>query len=191
MLGVTLTTALMQGSVVQSEVSDTNVAMGLAGGVMAMGCLNFLFFTIAAILFSVWLFAVADNTNKWAQLRWPPGMLVGFWYIPCANLVFPYLGLRDLEKHNVQSGERAGPQIGIWYAAYIGQTLVYLASQVYQLSILVGGGLEHTDTRNLVVTAITMIAFAFSAGCFAWMIHYLEGLHQARLAATVNPQVFE
>ena len=57
----------------------------------------------------VWLVWQHHATaNLWSRglpgLRFTPGWVVGWWFVPFANLVLPYLAMRELDRRSTRSG---------------------------------------------------------------------------------------
>ncbi len=78
------------------------------------------------VLWLVWQHRAQSNLRALgaANLRFSPGWAVGWWFVPFANVVFPYLTLRELLKASdpiagaVDWGARRTPALlGFWWAA--------------------------------------------------------------------------
>jgi hypothetical protein len=79
----------------------------------------------------VWLFWQHHATeNLWARgyagLRIRPGWAVGWWFIPIANLFMPCIAMLELDRRSTPDGvvRRAGPTVGLWWAAWLATSLV-------------------------------------------------------------------
>lgn len=79
----------------------------------------------------VWLVWQHHATaNLWSRglpgLRFTPGWAVGWWFVPFANLVMPYLAMRELDRRSTRSGQprSAGAALPWWWAAWLAQSLL-------------------------------------------------------------------
>jgi len=79
----------------------------------------------------VWLFWQHHATeNLWARgyagLRIRPGWAVGWWFIPIASLFMPCVAMLELDRRSTPDGvpRRAGPTVGLWWAAWLATSLV-------------------------------------------------------------------
>lgn len=78
----------------------------------------------------VWLIWQHHATaNLWARgfpgLSTTPGWAVGWWFVPFANLVLPFLSMRELDRRSTGDGRegRSGAELGWWWAAFLLATL--------------------------------------------------------------------
>ncbi len=78
----------------------------------------------------VWLIWQHHATaNLWARgfpgLSTSPGWAVGWWFVPFANLVLPFLSVRELDRRSTGDGRDrgSGAALGWWWAAYLLATL--------------------------------------------------------------------
>jgi hypothetical protein len=82
------------------------------------------------------------TANLWARgfpgLKITPGWAVGWWFIPFANFVMPYLAVRELDRRSSADGaeRRDHGVVGWWWAAYllatVGLAVAYIAVFVSQ-----------------------------------------------------------
>lgn len=92
------------------------------------GLIYFVVYIIAVVFFLMWLNRAVKNLEPLGidEYKYSSGMAVGWWFIPFANLVLPFLVVRDLWKASVPGFTgtdwkdlSAGPMLGIWWAAWI------------------------------------------------------------------------
>ncbi|HXF57452.1 MAG TPA: DUF4328 domain-containing protein [Actinomycetota bacterium] len=88
------------------------------------------------------------HANLWALgvpgLRFSPGWAVGWWFVPLANLVMPYLAVRELRRASTARspraptedapwpsprgpGPRGFPLVPLWWGAWVGSNALALA----------------------------------------------------------------
>lgn len=108
---------------------------------VALGALTFPVFIGRIVAQLAWLSRSVDNS--WYLLggtpKWSPGWSIGWWFIPGANLVLPFLVVRDLNRRMAKgvgrplfgllltwwlSGFVLGMTIYIWYMAVFFQALI-------------------------------------------------------------------
>jgi hypothetical protein len=82
----------------------------------------------AGIVWLVWQHRAQSNLRALgaAGLKYTPGWAVGWWFIPFANVVLPFLTMRELWKaSDPQSGStewlarRTTPMLGLWWAGWL------------------------------------------------------------------------
>ncbi|MET0421530.1 MAG: DUF4328 domain-containing protein, partial [Acidimicrobiia bacterium] len=84
---------------------------------------------IAAVLFVIWQWRVAENALVLARLhpRFEPGWAIGAWFIPAANCVLPILMLQDLWRASSPTtspgtdwrDRRGSALLGWWWAVLL------------------------------------------------------------------------
>ena len=83
----------------------------------------------------VWTFRATRNAQLLGlRTTFSPGLAVGGWLIPLANLVMPYLAVRDL----FPEGHRGRRDAGIWWGVEI--TGVVLGIAAFAVALAVGSG---------------------------------------------------
>jgi hypothetical protein len=81
----------------------------------------------AMITWLIWQHHV--TANLWARrlpgLKTSPGWAVGWWFIPFANLVMPYLVMREVDRRSSEVGAVRSDRwvVGWWWVAYLLSTL--------------------------------------------------------------------
>jgi hypothetical protein len=107
-------------------VDHTPFGAGTRDVAIALHVFIFLAFFPAAIAWLLWQFRVHSNLRPLgaSDLKYSPGWAVAWWFIPIANIVLPYLTMRELWKASdpdAGSSEwRARPTtwvLGLWWAA--------------------------------------------------------------------------
>ena len=72
------------------------------------------------VLIIIFLFRAVKNTELWNTVRerWTPGWAIGGWFIPIANLVIPFLVVRETWHRSnpaaVSGGDRRASTVLIW-----------------------------------------------------------------------------
>lgn len=90
----------------------------------------------AIIVYWVWLHRVTAGVRR-AQgtSALTPGMAVGGWFIPFANIYFPYAGLADVWARVVRSSKAI---VVVWWLAYLAMTALRITFSSMPTSALVG-----------------------------------------------------
>ena len=119
-------------SVSEGEASDDRLA-----AISALGALVAL---PTIVLWLMWQFRAHTNLKALgaADLRYKPGWVVGWWFIPFANFVVPYRTMRELYKaSDPDSGSvewqarQSPPTLLLWWFAWLGRiVLVLIAASV-------------------------------------------------------------
>lgn len=90
--------------------------------------LYFIAIIVAAVFFLMWLNRAVKNLEPLGvrEYKYTSGWAVGWWFIPFANLVMPFMVVRDLWKASVPGltgtdwkDLSAGPLMGFWWATWI------------------------------------------------------------------------
>jgi hypothetical protein len=120
---------------------------------------------VSAVLYLVWIYRA--SANLWVlpgrRDRMRPGWAVGGYFIPLANLVMPYLGMR-----NLTAPIRGGA--GLWWAG-----------------LLIGEGLSRLGDR-VGERAVTAVGVKWAVGLLlaGWVLQSLAGLLLFRMIAEVS-----
>ena len=154
---------------------------GLTGPIRALDSENTAFawwgfalfmFVPTAVAWLLWQYRAHANLRGIgvANLRFSPGWAVGWWFIPFANLVMPYLTVRELWKaSDVNTGAidwkaRGGAAIvAMWWTARLGTQALFQIGGV--LSRDAPGALSTTRTSSALLMAgdIVLVAWAILA----------------------------
>jgi len=117
----------------------------------------------AAIVVPMWMHRAYRNLPALGEqaMRWSPAWALGGWFVPFANLVIPYLCLREL--WNGFGDERPLPQLH--WAAWIG---------IYVLSLLSGfvprtGARQRADVFGI-LTDVAVILAGFLLTTMIWRV---------------------
>ena len=117
------------------NVSTSQIVFGAIQG--AFGCMSLLVMIGAIIAYAMWQYRASQNANTAVTpTRHSPGMGVGWWFIPIANLAMAGLVLRDLWRasHARQDEGQGGFNpatpawlcwVGIWVLAFGGGALSF------------------------------------------------------------------
>ena len=139
---------------------------------IAISGLRSLGFLVTAVSFLMWMHRVYRNLRALGNriLGFSPGSAVGWWFVPFANLVQPYLAMKEIWRgsdpqsfggtHNQQKASSA--VVGWWWAFHLTMGFV-----LYLATILAKGS---TDLRPS-LDAVSMSTWTFLIGnvlgCFA------------------------
>ncbi len=115
-----------------------------------------------AITWLVWQHRAQANlyARRVPGLRYTPGWSVGWWFIPLANVVVPYLSMRELLRHaGAPAGSRSdggGGQLGAWWLTYLGSAVLGLAGALPICGALLRSiRIEATDPGSLSPITVT------------------------------------
>jgi uncharacterized protein DUF4328/zinc ribbon protein len=108
--------------------------------VMAIYVTLFVVLLACVIVWCVWQHRANGNLRALgaANLRFSPGWSVGWWFVPFANIVMPFLAVRELWKASDPEGGsvgwqmvKTGPLLPIWWALWLGwSALMSVASTI-------------------------------------------------------------
>lgn len=109
---------------------------------------------VAAVI--AWLYQARREAERLGGTPgWAPWWVVGGWFVPVANLVVPYLVVRDVWR-----ASRAGPAgpVGRWWASVLVTLLLQSAIWWYGGATAASGVLERTalDTRTVAYSLWTL-----------------------------------
>jgi hypothetical protein len=77
-------------------------------------------FLASAVLFLRWLhLLVRTAEGSGAEFAQSPASAVGWWLMPVANLVKPYLNVRELLARLSTDGTRVAAPLGLWWTAWL------------------------------------------------------------------------
>jgi hypothetical protein len=74
-------------------------------------------FIAAGVVFLIWLYRAASNARAVGRFSDSPGLAVGGWFIPFANLVLPVVAVFRLMRASRPEPHRL--LIGTWWAMYV------------------------------------------------------------------------
>jgi hypothetical protein len=85
---------------------------------------------VTIVVWLIWHYQV--TANLWSRglpdLRTTPGWAVGWWFIPFAWYVLPFLAVREVDQRSTPDGttRRMGAILPWWWAAWVGAQLIPL-----------------------------------------------------------------
>jgi Domain of unknown function (DUF4328) len=106
-----------------AEASDTRLAL--------LGAATVLVIVPTIVMWVVWQYRAHSNLPALGatNLRYRPGWVVGWWFIPVANLAIPYLTVRELHKaSDPEAGavdwkaRRTWALLWLWWGSWLAQT---------------------------------------------------------------------
>lgn len=146
-------------------------------------------YVLAAIFFLIMLYHATEQARgfKMPYTYGSPGMAAGCWFIPFANLVLPYVTMRDLLRSAADSTEqkRRDLIVGFWWAGY-------LVLDVYGSIFFVMN--RFSDHKPDIGTATLQLsangALQLVTGClFWWMLSIWKDMHVKALKIESTPIV--
>jgi len=148
-----------RGTATIGDLDNSRHAALSADGFMAF------FVLIAAIVWLVWQHRAHTNLGALGatQLRYSPGWAVAWWFIPVANIVMPYLTMRELYKaSDPQAGSvdwamrGGGGVLAVWWTARL------VTQALFQVGVVFG---DRSD-----FSAMRMEASFFVAGNLVFVV---------------------
>ncbi len=125
---------------------------------------------VTLIVFAMWLFGAVRNVHARGVpgLRFTPGWSVGWYFIPFANLVMPYLGVRELwnASHGIPDLAKRKNRILVWWLSW----LVTSISGTPLVTLLLArfAGQLSPATIGLIYVPIGLISYV-AYGLAIWM----------------------
>ena len=176
--GIGFATRAWSGSVTSAEMDDFMAAATTLDG------LTLLCQLCAALAVLAWVHRAVANTPALGGgiPRWTPAKSAAWWVIPLANLVLPWMIMRDLWRRTAPEGAGASTWLVVaWWLLYIGGNMATsLASNLTAAADSVGA------VRSLLaLTAATLGCTALSGVLLIWIIRRVEGWADDRAAAFV------
>ena len=139
------------------------------------------------IILIVFMYKSSSNTKAWtkSERKWTEGWAIGGWFIPIANLVLPFLVIKEtwnlspkisLDKNQVipQGDNDKFPLAAWWFLLVVGVVGLSGAGQ-YRDAVFKDKGMENYDWVNSlrvidIVAAVMMIFLAASAVVLIFVI---------------------
>ena len=149
----------------------------------------------------IWLIWQHQATaNLWARglrdLRTSPGWAVGWWFVPFAWYVMPFLAVREIDVRSSPDGapRRASPLLGWWWAAWIGAQAGPLIGMfgfafpaMFRWAQTIQNGATSVDLapffRPLLPWVVLGGVLQAMAGIFAWQVVARIDSSQSAMAA--------
>jgi Domain of unknown function (DUF4328) len=122
-------------------------------GLNSMVAVGLLLLLATAVVWMMWQHRAHSNLRALGAngLRFEPAWAVGWWFVPAANVVFPYLTMRELMKGSdpdagaVDWQSRPTPALlGLWWATWLARVPFSVLS-----AIAAPGGESHTPRQLL------------------------------------------
>jgi hypothetical protein len=143
---------------------------------------------VTAIFFLIMLYNAADEA---ARFKTPftycsPGMAAGCWFIPFANLVMPYLVMRNLLRSAADSTDqrRRDLLVSLWWAAF-------LAKGLYGTGIFLMRTFATDQKPDIGYLSIEIILdgilMLLASGLFLWMLYVWKDMHVTALPVEDHP----
>lgn len=103
-----------------TEIVTTERVIRIVGGFASLA---------AVVVFFVWLYRAARNVRALGRvgLEYSPGMCLGCWFIPIANLFMPYQAVSQIAVASDPEGRGTSPfYVLAWWLIYVGSGIVGL-----------------------------------------------------------------
>ncbi len=126
-----------------------------------------LVFIATVVVWLVWQYRAQVNaqhltTNK---LKFSPGWAVGWWFIPFANLVQPFLAVRELWQASGATGsleEGTWPVLVLWWITWLGFNLVSVVARDAFARATDAPALTTADEGNLIAMVLGIASAVFA-----------------------------
>ncbi|MEC8180007.1 MAG: DUF4328 domain-containing protein [Pseudomonadota bacterium] len=147
-----------------------------------------LIFLVSVVLVSMWIYrAHANLKERGIETESSPGMAVGWYFIPFANLIKPFQNMRDLwnESHleSDSYGEPAPGLINAWWACWI------IGSILSNISARMEG---YGDGSNMVVAnGMGAVSSVLLIACAVMLHRIIRQITHAQDTALHVSQVFD
>jgi hypothetical protein len=149
-------------------------AVDTSSRLRAVGVIGVVLFLTTVVVWLLWQYRAHANLRAMGagNLRFTPGWVVGWWFIPFANFVFPYRTVRELVKaSDPTSGvadwaaRRTPAMIGLWWAAFLLRTVLNTIANSTTRNATSAGQIVQGHT-----VALVGIVLEIAAGIFAILI---------------------
>ncbi|KAF0092923.1 MAG: hypothetical protein E1N59_3321 [Puniceicoccaceae bacterium 5H] len=135
-----------------------------SGVELSLGLIYLLLFLVTAVCFLTWVYRAHSNVREWGarDMSGSPSMSVVWFFIPLANLYFPYKHTRELcqASRNPRDWRNQTAhlnRVGLWWAAWIGAGVIGQITTQYAL------GMDETVENYLRLYQLGVAAQAISA----------------------------
>lgn len=150
--------------------NPAGVAVGLI--LFLVGALEIIVYLATVIFFCIWLYRAYANLrafNPSRRLDWSPGMAVGSFFIPFANLVLPYRAVREVWQKSGPPDEAllSEPSPPSWFPVW--WTFWLLATFSGNISLRASFN-ENISDQTATVISIVASALSVVAGLLAYLI---------------------
>jgi hypothetical protein len=145
----------------------TGEAVATVQRLRATGFITVVVLVATIVLWLVWQHRAHANLRALGagNLRFTPGWAVGWWFTPFANVVFPYLTMRELVKASDPgtgavdwTARRTPALLGVWWAAWLGRTVAGAIPSTIGGRVPTLPQLIQRDSVALVTSLITVAA---------------------------------
>lgn len=97
---------------------------GLMGGALALvcaSCLQFIAFVLTAVFYCRWIYRASSVARRISPdlIHYAPGWAVGWYFIPLANLVMPFLVMREIWQVARRPEPASDVPLALWWGLYI------------------------------------------------------------------------
>jgi hypothetical protein len=131
----------------------------------AASLIYFLVFILTVVMWLVWQHRAHRNLTALgsSNLRFKPGWVVGWWFIPVANFALPYLTMRELWKASDPPsgaidwrGQKTTPLLWLWWGAWVGAVVLGSISFTITTSATVIDDLVTAEYYSMGQTVVTI-----------------------------------
>jgi hypothetical protein len=108
---------------------------GVMGGALALvctSCLQFIAFVLTAVFYCMWIYRASSVARRLSPdlIRYAPGWAVGWYFIPFANLVMPFLVMREIWQVARQPEPASDMPVALWWGLYVVSGLISSAGSI-------------------------------------------------------------
>jgi hypothetical protein len=135
---------------VQPWVGTAERALGSGANVIGL---------VSVVVFLVWLYHAARNVKRLGRpgLTMSPGMCVGCFFIPFANVFLPYRAVSQIAAASEADGKgRAASVVLAWWLLYLGSSFSTTALRLVRKTLDVGARIGLNAVNDLLATATLM-----------------------------------
>jgi hypothetical protein len=194
-----------------SDVSP-EVQRALGGGSAGLQGLSFLFSLGLIITWLMWQHRAQSDLHARGVpgLEYTPGWCVGWWFIPGANFVMPYLCMRELfGRAGVAAGDptvNRDWRIAAWWLTYVGSAVLGLVGGVPVIRAIVSSaGSDVSRPGELTTVSVTAeairtarawaiagrVSAIAAAGLAIWIVWTISTREDGAFGATTGLPTFE
>lgn len=154
------------------ELGDSPISAALALIIFLLAVLEFFVYVATVVVFLMWLYRAANNLkafNAWHRPEYSPGLAVGSFFIPFANLVIPYRAVKEVWQKSCLPDEAllAEPsppsQFPLWWLFWL------LSSFAGNLSLRLSFN-ESVPEETATMVSIGAGALSIFAALFAYLV---------------------
>ena len=154
------------------ELGDNPINAALALIIFLLAVLEFFVYLTTVVFFLMWLYRSAKNLrafNSWHRPEYSPGLAVGSFFIPFANLIIPYRAVKEVWQKSGSPDEallaepHAPSQFPLWWLFWL------LSSFAGNISMRLSFN-ENVPEQTATMASIVASALSILAATFAYLV---------------------